>query len=69
MMEHKAKTVAGFTTRYNINKLIYYEEFRNVEDAIYAEKKIKGWTRKKKIDLIKSINPDFKDLLNVSQTS
>ena len=69
MWEHKNKVADGFTTRYHINKLIYYEEFKNIDDAIYAEKRIKGWTRKKKMDLIKSINPEFKDLLNVSQTS
>ncbi len=69
MWEHTNEVADGFTTRYHINKLIYYEEFKNVEDAIYAEKRIKGWTRKKKMDLIKSINPEFKDLLNVSQTS
>lgn len=69
MLEHISKVADGFTTRYNINKLIFFEEFRNVEDAIYAEKKIKGWTRKKKMDLIKSINPDFRDLINESQTN
>ncbi|KKS12900.1 MAG: Excinuclease ABC subunit C [Candidatus Daviesbacteria bacterium GW2011_GWB1_41_5] len=52
-----------FTSKYNINKLIYYEEFAEALDAIRAEKKIKGWTRKKKIDLIKTINPEFENLL------
>lgn len=53
-----------FVKRYNVNKLVYYEDFDSPETAIIAEKKIKGWTRKKKIELIKSINPDFSDLLS-----
>ncbi len=63
MYEHKNKLVKGFTKKYNIDKLIYYEVFSNPEEAIMAEKKIKGWTRKKKIDLIKENNPKFMDLL------
>ena len=66
--EHKQKISDGFTARYNINKLIYFEEFKNIEEAISAEKRIKGWTRKKKLDLIKQLNPNFIDL-EVSQTS
>ncbi len=63
MYEHQYKIVSGFTAKYNINKLIYFQEFNTPEEAIAAEKKIKGWTRKKKIQLIKSINPTFRDLL------
>ena len=48
---------------------VYYEVFSSPEDAIAAEKKIKGWTRKKKTALIKSINPDFKDFFEDPQTS
>lgn len=62
VLEHKNKLIPGFTTRYNIDHLIYYQEFSDIEDAIEMEKKIKGWTRKKKIDLIKSINPNVEDL-------
>ncbi|KKR03463.1 MAG: Excinuclease ABC subunit C [Parcubacteria group bacterium GW2011_GWF2_39_13b] len=62
--EHKNKLTAGFSSRYNINKIIYYEIFNNPKEAILAEKRIKGWTRKKKIDLIKSKNLEFKDLLD-----
>lgn len=62
IFEHKQKIIPGFTTKYNIDKLIFFQEFSNPNDAIAAEKKIKGWTRKKKIDLVKSINPDFKEL-------
>ncbi len=60
--EHSFKAMTSFTSKYNLNKLVYYQEFSNINDAIYAEKKIKGWTRKKKITLIKTINPEFKDL-------
>ncbi len=62
MYEHRNKTTPGFTSKYNVNKLIWYEEFSEPVDAISAEKKIKGWTRKKKLYLIKSLNPEFKDL-------
>jgi putative endonuclease len=62
MYEHKNKLVKGFTEKYNVNKLVYAEEFESIDDAITAEKKIKGWVREKKINLIKNINPDFIDL-------
>jgi putative endonuclease len=64
--EHQNKLFKGFTKKYNIDKLIYSQEFESPEEAITAEKKIKGWSRKKKMILIKSINPGFRDL---SQTS
>lgn len=60
--EHRLKLIPGFTSLYNINKLIYFDAFYDVNEAIAAEKRIKGWTRKKKIALIKTINPKFKDL-------
>ncbi|MDO8752148.1 MAG: GIY-YIG nuclease family protein [Candidatus Wolfebacteria bacterium] len=62
MWEHANKQVPGFTTKYNVNKLIYYDVFPNPENAIAAEKKIKGWTRAKKLTLIKEANPSFSDL-------
>src|SRR3989344_8411657 len=61
--EHKNKLTEGFTKKYNLNKLIYYEEFTNINDAITAEKQLKGWTRKKKNTLIMNINPYWKDLV------
>ena len=64
--QHVRKSVKGFTAKYNINKLIFYQEFNSINEAIAAEKKIKGWTRKKKITLIKTINPEFRDLLKGS---
>ncbi|MBI3074699.1 MAG: GIY-YIG nuclease family protein [Parcubacteria group bacterium] len=62
MSEHKSKQIPGFTAKYNVDKLVYYDTFPRPIDAIAAEKKIKGWTRKKKIALIKEMNPDFNDL-------
>ncbi len=64
MLEHMNKTNPNsFTAKYNINKLVYYETFSNPNDAIAAEKKIKAGSRKKKIELIKSINPEWKNFL------
>ena len=60
--EHKEKTVSGFTSKYNVAKLVYYEEYATMEEAIAREKQIKGGSRQKKIDLIKSKNPEWKDL-------
>ncbi len=60
--EHKNKLMEGFTKKYNINRLVYFEVFNNIEGAIRREKQIKGWVRKKKIALIESINPEWKDL-------
>lgn len=60
--EHKNKSVKGFTSKYNITKLVYYEVYNNVTDAIAREKQIKGGSRKKKLDLIKKTNPEFKNL-------
>ena len=60
--EHKEKLVEGFTSRYNVTKLIYYEEFETMPEAIAREKQIKGGSRQKKLDLVKSKNPEWKDL-------
>ncbi len=60
--EHKNKLIKGFSSKYNLCKLIYYEIYEDVYEAINREKQIKGGSRKKKIDLIKSINLDWKDL-------
>ena len=60
--EHKNKINDGFTKKYNINKLVYFEYFDNVEAAIGREKQLKGWKRDKKIKLISEKNPEWKDL-------
>jgi len=60
--EHREKTIDGFTKKYNVNKLVYYEILNDIKDAIQREKQIKGGPRKKKIGLINSMNPGFRDL-------
>jgi putative endonuclease len=61
-LEHKAGEVDGFTKRYNVNRLVYYESFQDVGLAIEREKQIKGWSRQKKLALIQSENPTWIDL-------
>jgi len=60
--EHKHHLVNGFTKKYRIDKLVYFEETNDINVAISREKQIKGWLRKKKIALIESMNPGWKDL-------
>ena len=62
--EHKNKLADGFTKKYNVDKLGYYEVFEDIEEAIKREKQIKGGSRLDKIKLIESINPEWKDLYN-----
>ena len=65
VQEHKLKVYPGFTSRYNVNKLVYFEQFGDVYDAINREKQIKGGSRQKKLDLINTMNPDWNDLWNL----
>ncbi len=60
--EHKHKLIEGFTKKYNLTILAYYETSNEALSAIQREKQIKGWLRSKKIMLIESVNPDWKDL-------
>jgi putative endonuclease len=60
--EHKNKLIEGFTTKYECNRLVYYEEFDDVQNAINREKELKGWARKKKIELIETVNSRWQDL-------
>jgi putative endonuclease len=60
--EHKMKLIPGFTSRYGLDKLIFYESTNDVTAAIEREKEIKGWVRRKKTALINSVNPEWKDL-------
>ena len=62
VFEHKSKLTPGFTSRYNLTRLVYYEMFAYPHDAIAREKEIKGWRRSKKINLIESMNPHWHDL-------
>ncbi len=62
IFEHKEKVVSGFSAKYNLDLLVYYEEWWSIEEAIQREKQLKAGNRKKKLSLIESINPDWKDL-------
>lgn len=62
VMEHKSGVTEGFTKRYRVERLVYYEVFRYVINAIAREKQIKSWTRAKRIALIKTMNPTWQDL-------
>lgn len=60
--EHKEKRADGFTNKYNITRLVYFEGFRYVQNAIKREKQVKTWTRAKRVALIESVNPKWDDL-------
>jgi putative endonuclease len=62
--EHKNGIIKGFTKKYNLDKLIYFEEFKNIEEAIIREKMMKKWNRTWKTEIIEKFNPDWKDLNN-----
>ncbi len=62
LYEHKNRMIAGFTHRYNIDRLIYFETFDDVNIAIHREKQLKGWTREKKLRLIQSSNPNLEEI-------
>ena len=60
--EHKQKKIKGFTQKYNVDKLIYFERFDSVDSAIAREKQIKGFSRDKKLALINNVNKDWEEL-------
>ncbi|MEX0800538.1 MAG: GIY-YIG nuclease family protein [Dehalococcoidia bacterium] len=62
MYEHKQKLVPGFTKKYNIDMLVYFEGTSDVYEALNREKRVKDWRRSKRVDLIESMNPDWRDL-------
>jgi putative endonuclease len=63
IQQHRNKEFkTSFSSRYNLNKLVYYESFTTIEEAIAEEKRIKGGSRAKKIKLVEALNPDWKDL-------
>jgi len=62
--EHRTKIASGFTTRYNVDKLVYYDETSDVVAAIAREKQIKGGSREKKVELVNATNPDWRDLFD-----
>ena len=64
MAEHRTVSIRGFTARYRIDRLVYFENTRDVLEAIRREKQIKGWRRERKIALVESVNPEWKNLLS-----
>ena len=60
--EHRQKAADGFTKRYNIAMLVYYEIFEDIKDAITRERQLKEWKRKWKLELIESVNPYWRDI-------
>ncbi|HEV2113110.1 MAG TPA: GIY-YIG nuclease family protein [Terriglobales bacterium] len=62
VFQHKNKLIEGFSARYGCNRLVYFESFDDVRKAIDREKEVKGWSRKKRIALIESMNPRWEDL-------
>jgi len=62
VVEHKEKLIDGFTKKYNVVKLVHFETTNDIHLALEREKQIKGWLRKKKIALVESENPEWKDL-------
>ncbi len=62
IFEHKKEIVKGFTEKYKLKKLLYFEEYKNINEAIGREKQLKNWHRDWKLNLIKKVNPILKDL-------
>lgn len=62
VLEHTNKAYSGFTSKYNVHKLVYYEGFDDINEAIAREKQIQAGSRQKKLDLINSLNPNWEDL-------
>jgi len=65
VQEHKSSSIKGFTKKYNVKKLVYYEETPFFQAAVAREKQIKKWNRKWKLELIEAKNPEWHDLYNV----
>lgn len=66
--QHKTHAFEGFTAKYNVTSLVYYERYDNIHKAIAREKELKGWLRIKKIELVETTNPKWKDLSNAWTT-
>ena len=62
MFEHKSERIEGFTKRYHLHKLVFFEEFSDIKDALACEKRLKHWIRAKKNALIELKNPEWRDL-------
>ena len=66
--EHRAEQVEGFTKRYHLHKLVYFEEWDDINQAIHREKQLKGWRREKKERLIHTLNPKWEELMPFPDT-
>ena len=64
VLQHKESLIPGFTQRYHVHMLVYFEEHSDIRDAIKREKQLKKWNREWKIRLIEKVNPEWKDLYN-----
>jgi len=62
--EHKNKVILGFTAKYNVNQLVYYETHEHIIEAAQRERRFKNWGRKWKLNIIEKFNPDWRDLYN-----
>jgi len=62
IVEHKSRLIGGFSKKYHLTRLIYFEDCSRIEDAIAREKQLKNWHREWKLNLIRNFNPDLKDL-------
>jgi putative endonuclease len=67
LYEHKNKLIPGFTKKYHVNKLVYFEETQDINSAIAREKEIKKWRREKKDKLVNQMNPNWQDLSETPQ--
>ncbi len=65
MMQHRSGVIEGFTKKYNLKQLVYYEQFQYIEDALWREKSLKKWKRIWKLELISKHNPSWRDLVHV----
>ena len=62
LYEHRNNLIEGFTNKYNVHHLVYYEDVNDIQSALQREKQLKRWTRKWKIELIEKVNPEWRDL-------
>lgn len=62
LYEHKEHLIKGYTEKYNVNTLVYFEQTNDIESALYREKQLKKWNRNWKLDLIEKVNPEWNDL-------
>jgi putative endonuclease len=64
LYEHKNNLIEGFTNKYNVHHLVYFEDVNDIQSALQREKQLKRWTRKWKLELIEKVNPEWRDLAN-----